>query len=100
MSKMNFKEPTILNFEETRVWWIPQVPGKPFHVPVTTVEEAMLVLDTLAKYDLFQLAENIKPDYSNAGGLEVLEDGEWGEWYNDTGQDIDEVMREIAYEPG
>jgi len=78
-----------------RVWWIPQIPMKGFHVPVMTITEAMLILDTLARYDIFQYENKIKPDYSNAGGLEVLEDGEWSEWYNDEGQDIDEVMDEL-----
>ena len=37
-----------------RVWWIPQIPMKAFYVPVNSVEEARLVLDMLAKYDMFQ----------------------------------------------
>ena len=40
-------------------------------------ETAKFLMDTLADYDLFQLEHNIKPDYSNAGGIEVFEDGEW-----------------------
>ena len=59
------------------VWWIPQVPGKPFEVSVPTREEGRRLLDTLAAYDLFQFKQNIKPDYSNVGGLMVYEDGEW-----------------------
>lgn len=74
---------------DLRVWWIPQVPGKPFHVEVHTPEQARKILDTLAKYDLFQLANHIKPDFSNAGGLEVFEDDEWCEWYDKEGLDID-----------
>lgn len=72
-----------------RVWWIPQVPGKPFHVPVADVAQAKLVLTTLAR---------IKPDYANIGGLEVFEDGGWVEWYEDwSGDDIGDVMvREVA----
>jgi len=80
-----------LNYEEARVWWIPQVPMKPFYVSVGTTEEAVKILDTLAKYDLFQLANNIKPDYSNAGGLQVKVDGEWEEWEDEEGNDIDNV---------
>jgi len=38
------------------------------------------VTDTLARYDAFQLDENIKPDYCNAGGLSVFDDGEWVDW--------------------
>lgn len=78
---------------DLRVWWIPQVPMKPFRVDVKTIDEAKLLLKTLAQYDLFQLENNIKPDYSNAGGLEEFVDGEWFEWSDANGDQIDEVMR-------
>ena len=52
----------------------PQVPMNSFHVSVRSVREALLLLDTLAYYDLFQYENNIKPDYCNAGGLEIFED--------------------------
>lgn len=77
-----------------RVWWIPQIPGTPFRVPVESLAEAKLLLDTLAKYDLFQYKQNIKPDYSNAGGLEMLEDGEWTDWTDNDGNDIDDLSME------
>ena len=75
-----------------RVWWIPQIPGKPFHVVVKDVQQARFLLDALARYDLFQYENNIKPDYCNAGGLEVFEDGEWVEWSDDDGNQIDDVV--------
>lgn len=74
-----------------RVWWIPQVPMQPFRVSVGNVREAKLLLDTLAKYDAFQFENNVKPDHSNAGGLEVFEDGEWSDWYDEDGNGIDET---------
>lgn len=82
---------------DLRVWHIPQIPGRPFHVPVKTLSEAKLVLDTLAQYDLFQLAHNIKPDYSNAGGLQAFDanddhdgpDGSWIDWYGSDAEEID-----------
>ena len=78
--------------KKLRVWWIPQIPlNNSFYVEVATPQEAKKVLDILADYDLFQLKNNIKPDYSNAGGLEVFEDGEWSEWYSENDEDIDEV---------
>ena len=73
---------------DLRVWWIPQVPGQPFHVPVASVAEARLLVDALAAYDAFQYRNRIKPDYSNAGGLEVFEDGEWCEWSDEDGDEI------------
>lgn len=76
---------------ELRVWWVPQVPMEAFHVPVESIKEAWKILGVLANYDLFQLENNIKPDYCNAGGLQVLEDGEWVEWSSEDGYAIDEV---------
>lgn len=71
-----------------KVWWIPQVPGKPFEVEVSSVEEAAKLLTVLADYDAFQFENNIKPDYSNAGGLNELIDGEWVSWEDEkTGED-------------
>jgi hypothetical protein len=64
-----------------------------FHVPVASKEEAALILHALARYDLFQLEHNVKPDFCNAGGLCVYEDGEWCDWYDpETGEDIKEIM--------
>jgi hypothetical protein len=60
-----------------RVWHIPQVPGKTYEVSVDSIEEGVKILDVLAKYDLFQYEENIKPDYCNAGGVEIMVNGEW-----------------------
>ena len=84
---------------DLRLWWIPQVPMKQFHVYVADVEQAMLLYDTLAQYDLFQLDNNIKPDFCNAGGLEVWEDGEWCEWWSEgTCEDIREYTERIREE--
>jgi len=79
-----------------RIWWIPQVPkpagAEGFYVDVNSLREAKLLLETLAKYDLYQYQHRIKPDYANAGGLEVQEpDGEWCDWYNEEGQGIDDL---------
>jgi len=79
---------------DLKVWWIPQVPMKPFEVPVKNIDEAILLLKTLALYDIFQFENNIKPDYCNAGGLQIYEDGEWIDYYSEDSQDIDEIMRE------
>lgn len=74
-----------------RVYWHPQVPCTPFVVPVENLVEAKLLLNTLADYDLFQLSHRIKPDYSNAGGLEQLDsDGDWIEWESADGYSIEQ----------
>lgn len=46
-------------------------------------------------YDIFQYKHNIKPDYSNASGLEMFNETtkKWEEWYDsETGYDIDEYI--------
>lgn len=76
---------------DLRVWHIPQVPMKAFRVPVATPQEAALLMRALANYDRFQFEHNVKPDYCNAQGLEVFEDGEWCEWYDENGDEIREA---------
>jgi len=76
--------------KKLRVWWIPQVPMKSFYVEVKNVDEAHLLLETLAQYDDFQFKNKVKPDYSNVGGLQMFEDDEWTDWYNEDGEDFDE----------
>ena len=87
---------------DLKVWHIPQVPIKPFKVPVKNIEEAILILDVLASYDDFQFKHHIKPDYCNVQGLIVYDenfDGEghadWVEWYDDDGNDIQDVKEKI-----
>ena len=77
-----------------RVWHIPQIPGEPFHVVVETPQEAVKIMNILAIYDEFQFNHNIKPDYSSVAGLEIFEDGEWCEWYDEDGNDIDQWEQE------
>lgn len=80
---------------DLQVWWVPQVPMKAFTVPVKTLREAKLLLDTLAKYDVFQFENKVKPDFSNAGGLNIFEDGEWVDWHHpETGDDFDAYCAE------
>lgn len=79
-----------------RVWWIPQVPMKKrFEVYVKDEFQANLVLNVLADYDMFQLKNNIKPDYSNVGGLEMFYENEWVDWYNDEYDDFDNYRAEV-----
>lgn len=84
---------------QLRVYWIPQVPMKSFNILVKSLEEARLLLDVLAEYDIFQFNNRIKPDFCNAGGLQIWDDsldpdknGErWCDWYDEeTGMDFDE----------
>lgn len=76
---------------DLQVWHIPQVPMGAFYVAVATPQEGKRVMAILAAYDMFQLENNVKPDYSNAQGLNVFEEGEWVTWYSEDGNDIDEL---------
>lgn len=72
----------------------PQIPCDPFYVPVASIAEAKKLLSVLADYDIFQLKNHIKPDYCNAGGLQVFseyDDDEWVDWEDENGCSIDEV---------
>ncbi len=87
---------------DLRVWWIPQIPMKPFYYPVETPEEGAILCDALAKYDLFQFDHRIKPDYANVGGLQVLDedsDGEgtpgWVDWCSEDNIEFAEFMNDF-----
>lgn len=97
------------NVKKLRVWWIPQVPGKSFCVEVSSVEEGVKLMGTLAAYDIFQYENSIKPDYSNAGGLEVFDpeettddpNGSWVDWHDqETGEDDPQVYLESKFAQG
>ena len=82
---------------DLKVWWIPQISGKAFEVPVADLKQAALIMDTLARYDDFEYKNRIKPDYSNAGGVMVYEKDmdhpsgfDWCDWYSEDGEDFDE----------
>lgn len=83
MASIKDKQPSI---GDLQVWWIPQIgaAGLPFVVSVKSVAEGVKIMDSLASYDLYQLENNIKPDYANTGGLEVFTgSGEWAEWWDE-----------------
>ena len=75
-----------------RVWHIPQVPAINdkdfFRVEVESVSEAILILKTIWNYDNFQFERNLKPDFSNASGLEYFNGNIWVEYEDEFGADI------------
>lgn len=84
---------TTPNAPRYRVWWIPQVPMSAFYYGVPSLEIARVLVDTLMKYDLFQLQHNVKPDYVNVGGIEVW-DNELGDWTSYDDDDDDETSED------
>jgi hypothetical protein len=88
MSRKNEKKP---KDGDLRVWWIPQIPGQPFLVNVRTLREARLLTGALAEYDKFQFDHNVKPDYSNAGGVQVFEHKEFVDFWTEDGIEFDKL---------
>jgi hypothetical protein len=98
-------DPSGKSLPQLKVWWIPQVPGKPFEVLLSSFAQAKTLLEALAQYDLFQLAHNIKPDYCNAGGLMIWdasapdENGDcWTDFNTDEGSEIDTLTMNQCFE--
>jgi hypothetical protein len=69
---------------DLRVWYVPQVPMKAFYVNVPDVETGKRVLAAIIEFSLFEFENNVKPDYSDAGGIVRWEDdGEDGhDWFD------------------
>lgn len=85
---------------DIRVWHIPQVPGKAFHVMVDDFAQGEKICDLLALYDNFQFDNNIKPDFSNAQGIERYEDnGEGGYGWYDIDPEFDEMFGQGSIDP-
>lgn len=74
-----------------RVWHCVNFPSTPRYYNVNTPEEGAMKINNLSKRDI---RKNV---FSNAFGLEVFEDGEWCEWYDEDGNDI-EVMADALLE--
>ena len=78
---------------DLRIWWIPQLGmGNTFYWSVKTIADGVNLMNLLAEYDAFELANNVKPDYANAGGIEMFQQAEtcqeWQDWYDqETGED-------------
>lgn len=72
-----------------KVWHIPQIPGKPFEVEVDSLETAKLLCDVLARYDIFQFENRIKPDFANMNGIVYLSaEGDWCDVDPDDAEDV------------
>jgi hypothetical protein len=72
--------------EETkyRVWCVINPPRSPTYTPVESPKAGREFIEKEAR-------KQLKDDtiWMNAFGLEVFEDGEWSEWYDEFGNDID-----------
>ena len=71
--------------KKLRVLHFPQIPCNPFVVNVKDLEEAKLIYNVLADYDLFQFEQRIKSDYSNTTVIEEYDETEreWFPWWDE-----------------
>jgi hypothetical protein len=91
---------------EFKLWWIPQVPMKPFEVEIASIDEGRKLSTILANYDKFQFENKVKPDYCNVGGISFrhpkVTEGEWwdvpedqDEW-QDVLNELEAVQKEVS----
>jgi hypothetical protein len=73
--------------QKLRLWW--NTNGHNKYYKVNSVEEAEILFSDLSWKQLSD--ESI---IFNAGGLEIFEDNEWCEYYNEDGLDLSDIMNE------
>ncbi len=78
-----------------QVLHFPQVPCKPFRVDVKDEKDALRVIKILAEQHLFLFEHKIIPDYANVLMVNMFEDGEWVGYYDEDGNDWEDVRREL-----
>lgn len=87
--------------KKMRVWHIPQLGmnTEPFYVYVDNEIEGKIIMDMLAAYDMYQLQNNIKPDYANANGLHLWNDKEqiWEDWWKEVDSEYYDDIEEYLY---
>ena len=71
--------------QKLKIWHITNIPNEPFEKEVYGIRQAKEYLDLLADFNLF-LGDMVE---SNAQGLIVCNDGEWEEWEDEFGDNID-----------
>lgn len=68
-----------------------------YYQTVSSVEEAKLVIDSIAKFINMKVEEGVFPDHCSIAGLEEYDedDNEWYDWYDEDGDDFNEHFRWI-----
>lgn len=63
-----------------------------YYKEVSSPEEAKTMIDTIADFINFKIAEGVFPDHCSTAGLEVWDEEEqdWLSWYDEDGLDFDE----------
>lgn len=80
---------------DIQIWYIPQIPGKPYTVNVLSRDlgEAYRILDAIIGLSIFEFENKVKPDYADAAGICRWEsDGDGGfNWYEVDEEEIEEA---------
>ena len=77
--------------EKLRVWYL--ILGTDlYYQEVKTLEEAKLVIDSIARFLNTKIAEGVFEDHCSAAGLQYYdaETDNWLDWYDEEGLDLDE----------
>lgn len=69
--------------QKYRVWYVPQIPMEAFFYETDDLGTAQTVLDALAGFASFEYDNNLKPDYADAGGIELYDEEYGWEEYSD-----------------
>ena len=74
-----------------RIYYIHNMPGKPFIYEVESPKVGLLVLDALYNTMLDLFDRHVIPDYANVGGVEYFDEHfqEWHEWDEDADYEPD-----------
>ena len=70
-----------------RAWYVAKMPMKAFTVETTNAIDAEKILDVLEDFSLFEIQNNVKPDYAEAGGIDIW-DEEYQEWTDYHPEDV------------
>ena len=71
-----------------RVWYIINPPAEPTYYYVASPTQGAAAIDRMADAQLKQPWIE-----ANAFGLEVFEDGEWVDWWDEEGNDVESLLR-------
>ncbi|QSL99815.1 hypothetical protein SEA_ODAY_71 [Gordonia phage ODay] len=79
---------------DLKIWYIHQVPGKPYSQAVPDIATGQAILDAVYQVALFGLEHRWWPDFANMGGIsryEKYDDGDEG-WFDLDDEEIAEAL--------
>ncbi|UXE05024.1 hypothetical protein SEA_LTON_51 [Gordonia phage Lton] len=78
---------------DLKIWYIHQVPGKPYEQTVPDIATGQAILDAVYQVALFGLEHRWWPDFANMGGISRFEDlGDEVAWCDVDDDEIAEAL--------